>query len=99
MMPADICPICLQRKRLTKHHIWRRAVFGRTPKNNETEYICNECHQTLEAEITKKENEVLKQYPEIYAGTLNEYLAIGREGILLKRKKLHLKRTKGGNNN
>jgi len=94
MMPIDICPICLERKRLTRHHLFRRAVFGRTQKNNEVECICNECHQTLEAEITRKENEILKQYPEIYAGTFNEMIAIGREGVQRYRKKLHLRRTK-----
>ena len=94
MMPIDICPICLERKRLTRHHLFRRAVFGRTQKNNEVECICNECHQTLEAEITRKENEILKQYPEIYAGTFNEMLAIGRDGMQQYRKKLRLRRTK-----
>lgn len=87
-MPIDICPICLERKRLTRHHLFRRAVFGRTQKNNEVECICNECHQTLEAEITRKENEILKQYPEIYAGTFNEFLAIGKKEIDARRKKL-----------
>lgn len=95
-MPIDICPICLQRKRLTKHHIWKKFIFGR---NTETELICQECHQTLEAEITRKENEVLKNYPEIYAGTFNEMLAIGKEGVQQYKKKLHLRRTKRGPNN
>lgn len=93
-MMIDVCPICLERKVLHRHHLWRRAVFGRTSRNNETELICDECHQTLEAEITRKENQVLRQYPEIYAGTFNEFLAIGREGIIQYRKKLHLKRLK-----
>ncbi len=92
MMPIDTCPICLQRKRLTRHHLFRRAVFGRTQKNNEVELICNECHQTLEAEITRKENEVLKQYPDISAGTFNDMLAIGKEEVNQYRKKLKLKK-------
>lgn len=95
MMPIDICPICLQKKRLTKHHIWKKCVWGHNKSNNEIEYICNECHQTLEAEITRKESEVLKQYPEIYAGTFNEMLAIGQEGVNQYRKKLKLKRRRG----
>lgn len=93
-MIIDVCPICLERKKLTNHHLWRRAVFGRGNKNNEIELICNECHQTLEAEITRKENQILKQHPEIYAGTFNEFLAIGREGVTKYRIKLRLRRRK-----
>jgi len=94
MIPIDVCPICLERKKLTRHHLWRRAIFGRGTRNNEVELICNECHQTLEAEITRKENAILKQYPEIYAGTFNEMLAIGKDGVDEYRKRLRMRQTR-----
>jgi hypothetical protein len=93
-MTIDVCPICLEKKVLHRHHLWRRAIFGRGNRNNEVELICDICHQTLESEITRKENQILRQYPEIYAGTFNEFLAIGREGVNEYRKKLNLKRRK-----
>ena len=89
MMPIDICPICLQRRRLSKHHIWKLHVWRNNGcSDTDIEYICESCHQVLEAEITRKENEILQQYPEIYAGTFNDFLAIGKKEIDAKRKKL-----------
>ena len=92
MMPIETCPICLQKRRLTNHHLWRRAVYGRTARNNEIEKICEVCHQVLETEITRKENQILRQHPEIYAGTFNSFLAIGEKGIEEYRKKLGLRK-------
>lgn len=84
---CQVCEICGERKRLTKHHIFRRAVWGRTRKNNEVSYICRDCHDILESEITRKENQILRQYPEIYAGTLNEFIVGGKELVNSKRRK------------
>ena len=70
------CPICkLWFDNLTKHHIWRRAVWGRGKENDESIMICETCHNALEKKITEKENYFLKQHPEIYSGTLEEFLS------------------------
>jgi len=75
MIPTGICPICLQRKRLTKHHIFPRFRFGRSRRNNEIVRLCFECHQILHQIIQDEENKILKTFPEIYAGTLNRLIA------------------------
>lgn len=60
---------------LTKHHKFKRAVWGRDKKKNRKSiWLCKDCHVKLEAEITKRENEVLQQHIEIYIEPLNELL-------------------------
>ena len=69
------CPICKWRNvRLTKHHKWRKAVWHDEKKRGKTIMICRECHDELEKEITRRENEILRQHPEIYIGTLEEFI-------------------------
>ena len=82
---AEKCGICNQNRVMTKHHVWRRAVWGRTNKNNTIIYICRYCHEALEIKITERENEILRQHPEIYSGTLNEF--ISRATVINRRKR------------
>lgn len=92
MMVIDVCPICLKRKQLTRHHLWKTHVWG---NSSEIELICQNCHRVLEEIVKKKEGRILRQYPEIYAGTFNELLAVGEEVIEEHRRKFKLKPTKG----
>lgn len=68
------CSICqeLQRGRKVKkshHHIFKYAVFG----EGEVIEVCRTpCHDALEELIRIKENDILKQHPEIYEDALRE---------------------------
>ena len=70
------CPICKQEGMiLTKHHKWKRSVWGRNrKKNGKVIWLCRFCHGLLEAEITRRENALLQKNPHIYIGTLDEFL-------------------------
>ncbi len=81
MCRIGYCPIC---KRdglvLTKHHKWKRSVWGRDKKkNSKAIWLCRTCHDEVEQEITRKENAILKSNPNIYIGTLNEFLRGGKD--------------------
>ena len=77
---TGICPICKKFfHNLTEHHKRRKSVWG-TINNNDTIFICRHCHDLLEKEITRKENEILRQHLEIYIGTLNEFLETKNKG-------------------
>jgi hypothetical protein len=53
----------------SNHHILKSAVFG----NGETIEVCRTpCHDALEELIRIKENEILRQHPEIYRDALKE---------------------------
>lgn len=70
------CPICRRTDvPLTRHHKWRTHVWKYDRKKQKKKIlICRECHDAVEIEITRRENEILREHPEIYIGTLNEFL-------------------------
>lgn len=47
-----VCPKCLEKKPLTKHHIFPVRFFG---KNDYLIKICRSCHDKIEAIIKSKE--------------------------------------------
>ena len=58
---AGICPICHEYyPALTEHHIYKRAVFGRGKDNNKTIYICSYCQIEVDAEISRREGQALR---------------------------------------
>lgn len=71
------CPICKRHGvSLTKHHKWKTHVWGNDKKKQKKKIlICRDCHDQVEKEITRRENIILRGHPEIYIGTLNEFLA------------------------
>lgn len=77
MMPIGICPACGNRRRLTKHHVKKFAVFHDDSDDNII-YLCERCHNagknSLEELIRQRENEILRQYPELYTKALKDYL-------------------------
>jgi len=75
MCHIGYCPICKQNGLLlTKHHKWKKAVWRDKKKITKVIWICRDCHDDVEKEITRKENIILRQHEEIYIGTLNEFL-------------------------
>jgi hypothetical protein len=81
------CPICKRFcNQLTKHHKWRRAVWGKK-KNSDVIYICRKCHDELEIAITKKENNILRKFPEIYRDVLSDFLENGVPNYTVGRRK------------
>lgn len=71
------CPICGRKTTLTKHHILKWAVFHNDDKEN-TIYLCAKCHNygknCLEELIRERENNILRQYPEMYLNALQDYM-------------------------
>ena len=82
MCRMGYCPVCkTDGLMLTKHHKWKRAVWGRNKKKNgKVIWLCRDCHNEIEAEITRKENALLQNNPDIYIGTLNDFLRKGGFG-------------------
>jgi len=69
------CPICKRVVQLTRHHKWRQAVWKKMWwTQGKIILICRDCHDELEKEITRRENKVLQQHPEIYSGTLEDFI-------------------------
>lgn len=85
------CPICKewQHGEPDHHHIFKGAVFGRIGKTIE---ICRSpCHNAVEEIIRLKENDILRQHPEIYQDTLNEFLD-GKYNVFEIEKQIHKRR-------
>jgi len=47
MCKIDQCPACLEITRLTKHHIYPKAHFGKGRHNTHIIYLCRLCHDEL----------------------------------------------------
>jgi cytochrome c553 len=77
-MVFGVCPVCGQRRKLSRHHILKWKVFKNDDDNNII-YICEKCHNQgkncLEELIRERENAVLEQFPELYYKALRDYLA------------------------
>ncbi len=79
-----VCPKCHRYGKLTKHHIYRSAVWH-PYRQNKKKCLCRDCHDSLEKRITAAENEVLRQYPELYTRVLNDFLYPRKEnGRIIK---------------
>ena len=58
---GSYCAICGDWKGprvITAHHIHKRAVWG---DNGDIVPLCPECHMRVEAEVTKRENTILRE--------------------------------------
>ena len=77
MMPMGVCPICGRTRRLTRHHILKWKVFHNDNEDNII-YICPTCHNEgrncLEELIRERENNLLRQHPELYLTALQDYI-------------------------
>jgi hypothetical protein len=75
---------------LSHHHKLKEAVFG---KGDQIEVCRTPCHDALEELIRIKENEILRQHPEIYEEALAEITGNHRAikkyyGLIEKRRKI-----------
>lgn len=57
-----------------KHHYWKSAVWKGFKEYQSTivKFLCKDCHQKLEMEITKQENIILRQHPKLYTDTFEK---------------------------
>ena len=91
------CEICREwevDRNYSQHHVKKEAVFG----DGDTIEVCRTpCHDALEELIRIKENELLRQHPEIYEEALAEITGNHRAikkyyGMIQKRRSNKLKR-------
>lgn len=54
---CDICGCWCGPDKITDHHIKKRAVFG--PNDYKLKPLCRACHDLVETEVSKRENELL----------------------------------------
>jgi len=63
----DYCERCgrvsTRENPLTKHHIYKRCVFG---ENDDIVILCQECHRELETQVLAMEMRILKQHKSAY---------------------------------
>lgn len=81
------CPICKKRKTLTKHHIFRSAVWRDIPETqSEILPICRQCHNLVELEITRRENAILQKHPDLYVDVVKDFTGRCMNGVF---KRIH----------
>ena len=88
-----VCPICGRKTTLTKHHILKWKVFHNNDKDNII-YLCGRCHNQgkicLEELIRERENDLLRQHPELYKKALDDYInGVRAEVKIYARKRRH----------
>jgi hypothetical protein len=83
MCRIGYCPGCQRHGVvLTNHHVWKRSVWGRDKKKRRIKIpLCKDCHPELERLIQEKENVLLQENPQIYIGTLCEFLKKANDGV------------------
>ena len=85
-----VCPICGRKTTLTKHHILKWNVFHNNDKDNVI-YLCAKCHNEgkncLEELIRERENNLLRQVPELYLKALHDYMKGVRPNVKTYAKK------------
>lgn len=63
----DYCERCgrvsTRKNPLTKHHIYKRCVFG---ENDDIIILCQECHRELELQVIAMEMRILRQHKTNY---------------------------------
>lgn len=74
MAQSGICPVCKQHRKLTRHHIFRSAVWRDYEDTQEhILLVCRSCHDLIEQEVTKRENEILQKHQELYVGVIEDF--------------------------
>ena len=71
--------MCGRFTRLTRHHVFKSCVwFDKPETQTRIFYVCRRCHDKIEIEITRRENIILQQYPELYTGVVEMFRKGGR---------------------
>lgn len=63
-MKTGFCPKCGRVRKITRHHIYPRRIFGRG-KNNIILLLCVECHRDIERIIPRKTQLTKEQYRQL----------------------------------
>jgi len=69
-----VCPKCKCEKKLTKHHVFKSAIFGKNGRNDILIYLCRHCHDKLEIKITEMEGLILMQHKPAYVNLYTEFM-------------------------
>ena len=69
---SGYCPVCGKKgTKKNEHHKRKRSGWG----EGETIFVCEyPCHLAIDKVIQQKENEILRNYPEIYDDTLKDFI-------------------------
>ena len=70
------CEICGSKKDLEGHHIYKYAVFLEREGFDKIVWLCKKCHKELEDIIRKRENDVLRNKPELYLNSWTSFKKI-----------------------
>ncbi len=76
-----VCPKCKRNPKhtklgmLTKHHVFKSAIFGKNGKNDIIIYLCRDCHSDLEILITKMEMLILEKHKSAYTDLFKDFMA------------------------
>ena len=74
-MVSGRCPVCGKWTTLTKHHIFKSCVWRSKPETQSKIFlVCRRCHDAIEIEITRRENLILMEHPELYTGVVEDFL-------------------------
>jgi len=70
-MKSGNCTCCNRWTKLTRHHIHKRFVWG---ENTDIVLLCRYCHDRVERIVSRKENEILRSYPNLGKDAMEELL-------------------------
>ena len=71
---CGVCDICKREALLYKHHIFKRIVFG---ENSKVGFICEECHNKVDATVKKFEAEILNKFSTCNIAIWRAYVSSG----------------------
>ena len=76
MVKRGICPVCGKQITLTRHHVFKSCVWRCRPETQgRILLVCRRCHDAIEIEITRRENLILREYPDLYTGVVDDFLS------------------------
>lgn len=73
MAVRSLCPVCRKYKDLTKHHVFPKYVWINYGKSKKL-LVCRDCHNLIHKEISNREKEILREFPEIYTDVVEDYV-------------------------
>lgn len=67
------CAICGSHEQLEGHHIYKFAVFREKKGYDDIVWLCREHHEELENIVRERENDVLRNKPELYEKAWSQF--------------------------
>ena len=65
----NYCPLCGNYDSIQGHHVYKYTVFKEQKGYDDIVWLCAKCHKELEEIIRERENDVLRNKPELYEKT------------------------------